>query len=205
MGNVCVCPPSGPLNEISNENCAFNIKQIQKIVFQRGGYIWTAVLGDPTLKADWDALKTASDDTKVVSTPLIGGDPKIVAGEVITKGGNSNETRNGQTQNLGKGVSAFEARFDSLTPAQEGEMAELECEPDLTVYFVNEDQTIFGAKTANDELRGFRVESFFLSERTNDGFATNDYNMIKFNLEKDYSINLKAVTPEDAFNPLVDL
>lgn len=202
----CTCPLSASLTDITQDACPLNIGQIQKIYFQRTPYTWDGT--DITLKADWDTLRTAGDDTKVVVSPLIGGDPVIEAGEAITIGGNDNTTRSGVELVTGAGPSNFSARFDSLSPKAEREMKQFICEGKLGVYFVTEDQKIWcwvdDPDAATPKEQPIPVESAFFTDRNNGGFGTLDSNILSFKLRKGWSECLVQITPAD-FNPLVDL
>lgn len=213
----CNCPDDGILTEIPNSNCPFDLKQIQRLAFAtQGKVLWDSAtgggLGDgvpvttaqvDTL-ADWDARRTAVDDTKIIVTPLIGGDPIIEAGDAITEGGGDNTTLNGVIDVTGTNPSNFSATFKSLEPAQEKAMKQAMCKATEVYFFIE------GGKIACEKLdgltnhRGFKVQSLFISDRNNAGYGTKDTHTISFSLPAGWSENLAIVKPAD-FNPLYDL
>ena len=204
-------------DDISQAECPFDLKQIQKLAFQtRGKVIWdsadgtgTGLLGVPQADsqtdtlADWQARRVAVDNTKIVVTPFVGGDPQIVAGEPITEGGGDNTTLNGVEEVLGTNPSAFSATFKSLSPEQEAALKKISC---ITseVYFFTESGKIVARKLDNGTITGFRLQTYFFSDRNNAGFGTKDTHTMSFALPKGWSEELVLIEPVD-FNPLFDL
>ena len=204
----CNCPNPAKLEAVPANDCEFHLGQIQKIGVQRRGYQWDTTSGaptDPSVKADWDVLLTASDDTKVVFTPLIGGDPIIDPGEAITEGGGDNSTLNGVEEVTGTNPASFSAMFKGISPDQEKAMKTWMCEKYLNVYFVTENNVIIVKKITNDVKEGIQIQSFFVGDRSNQGFATKDTNQISFQLVAGWSEDIEIIEPQAGFNPLVDL
>ena len=114
----CNCPAATSLTTVPTQDCDVDLEQIQKIVFQREGFVFdeagTPTPTDITVKADWLVLKAAVDNTKVVSTPLVGGDPVFAAGEPILNGGGDNSTLNGVEELQGTNPSTFTGVWKSL-------------------------------------------------------------------------------------------
>ena len=79
---------------------AHKLKQIQRLAFQRLGSQFDSASNGILTLAAWQAFMTASDNTKIVVTPLIGADPVIEAGEAIKNGGGDNSTLNGVPRRL---------------------------------------------------------------------------------------------------------
>ena len=205
----CKCPANTALTSIPTQDCRVDLEQMQKFIFQRGGYIWDAA-GTPTptditAKADWLTLKAATDDTKVVVTPLVGGDPAIAAGEKVSNGGGDNSTLNGEEELLGKQPSVFTGVWKSLAPAVKKAMEELTCETDLVVYPVNQHNKIIAKQVDVDKYAGIPISSFFISDRNNSGFATKDTFNVSWNLPAGWDNDLVMLDPEANFRPLVDL
>lgn len=204
----CKCPQATALTTIPDQDCKVNLEQIQKIAVQRGGYVWDAAAVTPTditKKADWLLLKAAIGDTKVVVTPLVGGDPVINAGDKITNGGGDNSTLNGQEELTGKNPSQFTGVWKSLSSEVKKAMQELSCETDLVVYFINENNKIIANEIEADKYTGFPISSFFVSDRNNAGFGSKDAFNVSFNLVANWDDNLVILDPEATFRPLVDL
>lgn len=200
----CTCPKPTALTEIPVEDCGINMKQIQRVVFRRHpNSIGTTTSNDVTVLADWQALKTISDSTKVVITPLIGGNPVVEPGDAITSGGGDNSTMNGVEEIDGVNPSKFNCEFRELSPAGEKAMKALMCEKDLQVMFILQGGKIAVSEIDTDNVQGFEIEAAFLSDRGNQGFGTKDTHTMSFSLLAGWSENLKIVTP--AFNPLTEI
>jgi hypothetical protein len=205
----CNCPASASLTTIPTQDCAVNVGQLQKNVFQREGFRFDAEADptphDITKKADWLALKAAVNGTKVVVTPLIGGDPIITAGEPITNGGGDNSTLNGVEELQGTNPSVFTAVYKSLGSKLKSAMVGLECEKNLVVYFVNQDNKIIANEIEPGVYTGFPVTGFHITDRNNAGFGTNDTFGVRFSLPARWDENLVILDPETGFRPLQDL
>ena len=86
----CNCPLPSALTTIDAAGCPFNLGQLQRVIITRASsseFPMTVATSNPNVLATWTPLFTASDDTKVVKTPLVGGNPAIVGGSAITQGG----------------------------------------------------------------------------------------------------------------------
>ena len=205
MGFECLCPNPTELPDLTLSNCPFNIKQLQRVIGQRGGYQFDGTPGnDITLLADWQALQVAADDTKVVAAPLFGGDPVVTAGEPLTTGGNDNTTLNGVPEVNGVGPSVFTATYKNITPAEKAALQAWFCELDFVVYFVNQDGNFVVREVSAGTYEGFEVYGrFFVGDRNNEGFAGNDTFACQFSMKPGWDDDLVIVEP--TFNPLKDL
>lgn len=200
----CNCPAPSALTEIPQEDCGVNLKQIQKIAYQRAGDGFnTAGVTDITLLADWQTKISASDDTKIVVTPLVGGEPVIEPGEAITTGGGDNSTLNGVAEVEGVNPSSFSCLFKSISATVEKAMKELNCEKDLVAYLFLQGGLIACVKVTTTDKEGFPIQSIFTSDRGNGGFGTKDFVNHSFQLAESWSSDLEIIEP--AFNPLTDL
>jgi hypothetical protein len=204
--DFCGCPESATLIEIIAEACGIDLNQIQRLGFQRrviGAFTPVEIL---TLSA-WQAFKTATDETKIVFTPMIGGDPIIEAGEAITVGGGDNSTLNGVEEVQGINPSKFSTLFKSLSPATEDSISKLMCEKNLTVYlFLQGGKIACWTPDISDvdaDLQGIDIQSFFFSDRNNAGFGTKDTNTMSFAIPAGWSKKLYVFTPD--FNPFTEL
>lgn len=202
----CDCAETTALVDIPDADCPIDLKQIQRVFVQRAGTPFNAT-GDPSSDildlADWQVLKVATDSTKIVATPLIGGDPIIEAGEAITNGGNDNSTLNGVEEVEGTSPSLFTAVFKSMSSAQEKALKALICEKNLVVYFALQGGRIAAVSKTTGVYNGFPIQAQFLSDRNNAGFGTKDTHNFRFSLEAGWSENLVIVKPN--FNPLTDI
>lgn len=206
----CSCPPNSALTEIPTADCDFNLKQIQRLGFQRLGTNFDTA-GTPAtdikLLADWQAKIAATDDTKIVVSPMIAADPTITSGDAITNGGGDNSTLNGVEEVEGRNPSTFSATFKGLSPAIEKAMKLLECEKNLVVYFFLQGGRI-AAKviTPDEKYTGFKAQSFTFSDRNNAGFGTKDTHTLNLSLPAGWSENLHVFEASELdFNPLLDL
>lgn len=205
----CNCPAPTALTEILAEICGVDLKQIQRMAFQRRQAFGVFTPATIVTLSEWQSFLSASDDTKIVLTPMIGGDPIIEAGEAITNGGGDNSTLNGVEEIEGVNPSNFSAMFKSLTPKVEAQMKKLICEKSLMVYFFLQGGKIacwaddLDADALTQKLRGMDAQSVFLSDRNNAGHGTKDTNNFSFSLVEGWSEKLVIFTPE--FNPFSEI
>ena len=214
----CNCPDDGILVEIPDDNCPIDLKQVQRLAFAtRGKVIWDSAAGGGTnlagvpqvdsrvdTKADWEARRVAVDNTKIVVTPRIGGDPIIEAGEKISEGGGDNTTFNGVEEVTGTNPSSFSCVFKSIASTTEKALKKLMC-GDLEVYLFLEGGRIACKKAVTGETHtGFMLQAMFVGDKDNQGYATKDTNQMAFQLPSGWSGDLVIVTPLD-FNPIYDI
>ena len=136
----CDCPGAAALPSINVQNCPFDIGQVQKLIFRRT----TAAAGIDGAEslADWQALKAAADDTKILVSPLV-FNPAFAAGDENVYGENSNETPGGAGIKLGEWDSVFTGDFSQQVPEVITNLKKLECEKNLGVFFVAQDGRLF--------------------------------------------------------------
>lgn len=213
----CNCPSKDPLVDIPSLECPFDLKQIQRLAFVlKGRVVWDSASGGGTgngvpqansqvdTKADWEARRTAIDQTKIVVTPLIGGDPIIEAGEAITEGGGDNSTLNGVEEVTGVNPSKFSAVFKSIAPETEKALKSLMCASTEVYLFLESGRIACEKIEGTENHKGFNVQSLFVSDRNNEGYGTKDKNNLSFSMASGWSENLVIVKPAD-FNPLYDI
>lgn len=201
--NTCNCPLPTEITDLTAVDCPENFGQIQKVIIQRAGDSFDGTAGnDITVLADWQTRQAASDDTKAVVTPFV-YQAAIAAGEAITNGGGDNTTLNGEVELVGVNPSTFSGMFQGLNSTQIAELQTLNCETKLTVYFITQDNKIIANETSTGVYSGFPVTSFFVGDKSNEGFATKDKNAFSFNMEACWSAKEALTIP--AFNPLTEL
>jgi len=197
----CDCPNPTAIEDIPSLDCPFDIKQIQKIAFQRQGnqFDTDGIL----VEATWTPLLTANDDTKIVSTPFIGGNPLVTPGGAITEGGGDNSTLNGEEDVTGSNPSLFTCDFKSISPEIEKALKSLICEKNLQVYFITEENKIIANQEGltTDSHKGFPISAYYFSDRDNRGFGTKDMHQMRFSLKAGWSEEMVKVSPTD-FSPL---
>jgi hypothetical protein len=214
----CNCPIPTALTTIAATTCPEELGQLQRFIFVRKGQvIWDTVTpinnvpatitGDlPTAIVGgteaWSILNVATDSSKTIFTPLVGGDPVINPGDQITQGGGDNSTLNGQVYHVAFNPADGSFRFDSLTAAQTAALKLLVCE-DLEVYMINADGDIIGERstTAPDTWHGFTATNVAMGGRSVQGFATRDSNVLTLQLDDDWDTKFEKQTPTD-FNAL---
>lgn len=208
---ICnTCPLGTELDAIPETTCPINMGQIQRYLFVRkGNVIWDSVTPADNVPGTitgeviedvtgWNTLLAAADSTKVVKSPLIGGDSAITAGTELTEGGGDNTTLNGVTLSNGSNPADGTARFDGLTAEQIAAFRKLNCE-DVEVYFVNQSNKIIARKDG-DLITGFPLLKFYFGTKENAGLNSRDSNVMTFQLNSDYDEYLHVVTP--TFNAL---
>ena len=206
----CSCPAPAALLSIPKFDCKENLGQIQKIVFQRRGYQFpkNATTGEATIiyKANWDALKTAVNDTKIITSPFVEGF-SIPSGEPITEGGGDNSTLDGAEIVLGAGSIGSEGFFRSIPSHVAAALQALNCEGDLTVYMVNEYGQLIAEEVGaagSNIYRGFPVNFVWVGDPSNEGKNTHDKTPIRMNFIAGWRKKLKLLKPVD-FDAKYDL
>jgi hypothetical protein len=204
----CACPLPTEIGDIPALECGENLGQIQKIVFQRRqatGSPTFATLILPATLANWTTLKTASDATKVQTTPFFENFiiPHV---EAITEGGNDNTTLDGTPLVVGASTVSVTGNFRSIPAAMLAALKAFNCENDLTIFMINEFGKIIGESTTlvSTDFRGIEITEFFIGDGGNEGKNTQDKTMFRFNLRYGWRDKLKFVTPSN-FNARFDL
>jgi hypothetical protein len=196
----CNCPAPAAITTITPNTCPENFGQIQKIAIQRQGDTFDGTTGNIiTVLADWQTRIAAIDDTKIQVSPFIYNFVSA-AGEAITNGGGDNTTLNGEVELVGINKTAASGMFKSLSSAVINALQSYNCETALGVYFFNADGNIIAQELTTGDYTPFPISSFFVGDKTNNGFATKDENALSFQLNAGWSKKYAIVTP--AFNPL---
>ena len=201
FGN-CSCPLPAALTTIPPFSCGEDLGQIQKLVVQRFGNPFDD-LTKPTLIANWTTLKTATDGTKVVTTPYV-ENFVIAQGAAITEGGNDNTTIDGIPIVVGAEAPVATGVFASLPSATLKALQTLNCEGNLSVYLINNSGRIIGYSPNGTKFEGFPIQSFFVGDSGNDGLNTRDKSPVQFGLKAGWRTEAVFVTPAD-FSALFDL
>jgi hypothetical protein len=205
-----ICPPATELSDIPATVCGKGMGQIQRyLLLAAGKVIWDS--GTPANnvpvtivndliedKTGWDVLKTATDLTKVIRTPLIGGDSGITAGTELTEGGGDNSTLNGATLSNGTNPADGIARFDNLDKDQIKAFREIYCyfkavgSGSVEMYMISQDNTLW-ARKSGVLITGFPLQKFYLGAKGNAGLNSRDSNEMTFQLEADYDEYLTPI------------
>lgn len=200
----CVCPIPTEIVAIPAFTCGEDFAQIQKIVFQRRQSVAPfATLAAAATLANWTALKTAADATKVVSTPFF--ENFVIPGvEAITEGGDDNTTLDGVAVVVGQTTPIPTGNFRSLPAATFAALQLYNCEPDLTVYFINEFGKIIVYSENGTTAAGIPISEWYIGDKNVAGKNSQDKNMFRFALRAGWQKKTKIVTPTD-FNARFDI
>lgn len=202
----CTCPTPAAIGTIGAFTCGENLGQIQKIIFQRRQTVkpFTALL-PPDEKASWTPLFASVNSTKVQITPFFENFiiPQV---EAITEGGDDNTTLDGNAIVVGASQIRATGNFRSLPASILKALKAYNCEPDLTVYLVNEFSKIIGKSIDGtpENFEGIPITEFFIGDGGNDGKNTQDKTAFGFNLRYGWRDTLYQVIPSD-FDPRFQL
>ena len=207
MALPTTCPPPPAFGGIPNNACAFNLGQIQKVIFRRLTATTEFTPTNILLQATWDTAIAAADDDKIVVTPFV-ENMLIPGSEPVTEGGNDNTTLNGIEIVAGDGNPIVTGFLASITPASAKAIRAIQGEAGVNtnvgVFFINEFGEIIG-DVVGANVRPFRIFSMFLSSRDNQGKNTRDRYNLRFALDgSTWDDDLAKYTPTD-FNARFDL
>jgi hypothetical protein len=180
---VCQCPISTTLASIVTDinDCKVEVGQIQKAIFWRHAQHLDAA-ASAISSAVWTAHLTATGDSKAVVTPFIS--LSIPATEV-REVGSGNEVRDGVPIMMGTLSAKVEGHIWQTDQATIRAMKALSCE-DLDVMFVNENnQLVYSLE--GGLVKGFRVNSMFVSDMSAGSYTDGTKNMFHFYLPGGWS------------------
>lgn len=200
----CVCPAPAAIGAIPAFTCGEEFGQIQKIVFQRrqAAATFATVVAAGTL-ANWTTLKAAVGATKVVATPFF--ENFVIPGvEAITEGGDDNSTLDGTALVVGRTTPIATGNFRSLPGATFTALELYICEPDMTVFFINEYGQIIADSHDGTDVWGIPISEWFIGDKEVQGKNTSNKNMFRFGVRAGWTKKLKVITPVD-FNARYDL
>lgn len=206
MGLNCGCPAGAHLADLSIPDCKESLGQIQKVIFQRMKQAngTKNTIADPTLKASWTALMSASDGTKCIISPYIQG-PTTEPGAARTWGG-GNDSLGGMPVIIGAEPTSFTGNIYQESQSVIKVLKTYMCE-NIGVYLIDENGRIGciadnpASPTAYSPIP---ISSFFVGDKNLGGFEAPDGNTISWSFPPNWSDDLVIVTPTD-FNPLTDL
>lgn len=206
--SLLVCTPDAAVADIPTNDCIERIGQVQKFGLQRtknaGAINWIPV-GDTGLLATWNALKAATDSTKVQFTPYIVG-PEFEPGEKREAGGGNNSV-GGVPTVIGRNFTQFSAMFEDVKQSIIKAIKSYEKETELSVFLVNEHGQVIGLVDNVDsptQFRGIPIRSFFVSDKKIGGFEDTDKNNVSWGFVPNWSDNLAITVPSD-FDALTQL
>lgn len=208
MGLNCGCPAGAHIPDLDVMDCKEGLGQIQKVVFQRVNKT-AGVLNsveDPTTKASWTELFSASDGTKMVVSPYI-ENPTTEPGAARTFGG-GNATLGGIERIIGREPTAFTGIMYEESQMTIAQMKQLMCES-VGVYLIDENGNI-GCLVDDQKAPGkympIPIGKLFIGDKKLGGFEEPDSNTIEWNFFPNWSDKLYIIKRDTLdFDPLSEL
>jgi hypothetical protein len=203
MSLINACPLPAALVSVPETTCAVRFDQISKIAFQKiqttPSFTTTTIL----VKATWTPLLAASDDTKLVLSPLL-NNLVIPASELNAEGGNDNTTIGGVRNVKGlNGVTptakilnisdatkqAIQGLFEfSKSPAPGATM--------LWAYFLTTDGHVIFKKNGTN-CEGIEVYNVCLGDPGSEGFNKDNEHNFSFDLLPGWSDGVEMLKLTD--------
>lgn len=210
MSLICTCPAAAALDSIPTVTCPETFGQIQKVAFQRlkqADGTANAFATETAIKtlANWSALLTAADGTKIVVSPYINAPADSGGDARMTSGGN--DDLGGIAEVLGGNPVQFTGSLRAVPQSVIKTMKELMCEAragNLGVFLFDENGKIEAIKNSDGTFAPIPIRGLFIGSKIHGNFDAKDSNAISWYYADNYSDNLAIVTPSD-FNPLTDL
>ena len=210
MSLICSCPAAAALETIPGVTCPETFGQIQKIAFQRlkaadGTLNTFANLAAIQTLANWSALLTAADSTKIVVSPYVNAPADSGGDARMTSGGN--DDLGGIAEVLGGNPVQFTGSLRAVPQSIIKTMKELMCEAragNLGVFLFDENGKIEAIKNSDGTFAPIPIRGLFIGSKIHGNFDAKDSNAISWYYADNYSDDLSIVTPSD-FNPLTDL
>lgn len=200
---VCTCPNATSLPTIPALECEENFGQIQKIAFQfLNNETGKNTMSETEIKllATWQGLKTASDATKVVVTPIV-ENPTFTGGDEVTFGG-GNQTAGGVERTVGRNASTLSVMGYGFPQSIIKELKKIQCVKGVGVFLFNEAGKI-GAIKSGDAYTPIPLRKLFVGDKSFGGFEEPDSNEIILALNPNWSDDFAVVTP--SFDPVAEL
>lgn len=204
----CGCPIGAHIADLEIDECKESLGQLQKVFFQRryktAGTLNT--IDDPTKKASWSTLLSASDGTKVTVSPYI-QNPSTEPGASRTFG-SGNQVLGGVPIVLGREATAFTGTIYQESQKVIAQMKNYECE-DIALWLIDENGNIGCLVDDLDEPTKYMpipVRSFFVGDKSLGGYEEPDSNSISWSFLPNWSDKFYIVKRETLdFNPLTDI
>lgn len=208
MGLNCGCPAGAHIPDLEIKDCKESLGQIQKVVFQRVNKT-AGILNsveDPTTKASWTTLFSATDGTKMVVSPYI-ENPTTEPGAARTFGG-GNATLGGIERIIGREPTTFSGIMYEESQMTVAQMKQLMCE-NVGVYLIDENGNIgclVDDHTDPSKYMPIPIGKLFIGDKKLGGFEEPDSNTIEWNFFPNWSDKLYIVKRDTLdFDPLTEL
>lgn len=204
----CGCPIGAHIADLEIDECKESLGQLQKVFFQRR-YKTAGTLNsidDPTKKASWSTLLSASDGTKVTVSPYI-QNPSTEPGASRTFG-SGNQVLGGVPIVLGREATAFTGTIYQESQKVIAQMKNYECE-DIALWLIDENGNIGCLVDDFDDPIKYMpipVRSFFVGDKSLGGYEEPDSNSISWSFLPNWSDKFYIIKRETLdFNPLTDI
>lgn len=207
MGLNCGCPAGPHLADLEINECKESLGQIQKVAFQR---IYKSAgelnsVDDPTKKASFSTLFSATDGTKMVVSPYIQG-PSTEPG-AARKFGGGNQTLGGIQITIGREPTAFTGVIYQESQKTIAQMKQYMCES-IGVWLIDENGNIGCLLEGEGESAKYLpipIDGLFIGDKKFGGFEEPDSNTIEWSFLPNWSDKFVIVKRETLdFNPLTD-
>ena len=179
-------------------------------MIQPSGSTGFQTLAEILTKSLWEAMKTATDATKLVVSPNLPGMVIPNSEELKEEGGNNN-TIGGISIPVGKGTVKVTCKPLNLPISVAKELEALapfsnvSGETLLEAFFFNEaGQIIFKADSeAGAEGRGFPIYNLFVSSVGSEGYNKPNTHVVSFEMPGDWDTGLQIASPMKSGTPSV--
>lgn len=200
-----ICPPPAALASIPAQNCPFRMDQQVRMAFGRRAVPAFATEAAIKLLATWTPLIAATDNTKVVLSPLFAG-MVIPGSEGIFVGGGDNTTFNGIREYQGENFVTVTGTFKNMSPAVKDALDLLSQESLASSVGVSNLEIILFNKdgyAAHRNLDFIPIYNFRVGSRGSEGLNANDIHTFSFDLlpnwEKGLTMTKLSFDPLTAF------
>ncbi len=199
--NCCPTPTAVPSAVTSLTDCPSSVGQVQKLIFWRTGQSIASVT-TALVQTTWDTLLAASDDTKVVVTPLLHS-PDMPAGDAREFGG-GNETKDGAIYRKGAQSPTFTFMMHDEDQDTITSLKQWGCEY-LDVLFIDENNKLIYSDSGG-VVAGFEIVpgSFFVGDKGFGGFDEPDKNVLQFSMQPNWSDTLEITVATDFLLQMVN-
>lgn len=211
MGLNCGCPVGAHIADLDIKECKESMGQVQKVAFQRI-YKTSGVknsVEDPTKKASFSAMFSASDGSKMVISPYIQG-PTTEPGDARTFGG-GNQTLGGIEITIGRNPTGFSGTIYQENQATIKQLKQYQCE-NIGVWLIDENgnlgcisEKIMVEASEKTVYMPIPIGKFFVGDKKLGGFEEPDSNSISWSFYPNWSDDFVIIKNEELdFNPLTD-
>lgn len=198
MAFELVCPKPAAIADIPDQDCPFRLDQIVRAAFGRRSPGRFTTEANFKLLATWTSLLAATDETKVVMTPIFSS-LVIPSSEGLFTGGGDNTTFNGIREYNGENFVTVTGQFKGLSPAVYLALQTLSQYSvpgniggtDLGIIPINKNGYSFPG--GDNGLDFIPVYNFRLGSRGSEGFNAQDIIPFSFDVTADWADHLASI------------